>query len=205
MQEEERAFIVNLYEQLGVNQTASQQELKRAYFRLVRQFSPEKDPKAFMRIRSAYDALSNDPSRAAYDSILARFVGVPGEVATVIMESERLSSKGLITDAVSLLERPEHYAHNQVKSALCRLYLEIDKSGKAAKIIETLLVNQPNNIDHMRLAAGVYMARGWKKKALDAQKYLERLDPGNEDNSSALLFGETERSPSFLGNAVETI
>ena len=39
------------YEVLGLSEDADEKAVKRAYFRLVRQFSPEKDPERFQEIR----------------------------------------------------------------------------------------------------------------------------------------------------------
>ena len=47
------------YEVLGLKQGASQEEIKRAYFSLVRQYSPEKDPEKFREIREAYEHLKD--------------------------------------------------------------------------------------------------------------------------------------------------
>ena len=49
------------YEILGVKQGAAQAEIKKAYFSLVRQHSPEKDPEKFREIREAYEHLKDAP------------------------------------------------------------------------------------------------------------------------------------------------
>ena len=86
---------MTLYELLGVQQTAEAEEIKRAYFRLVRQYTPEKHPEEFMRIRKAYEELSDDNKRAAYDEVLSRYAGIPEDVAAVIIEAERLNEEKL--------------------------------------------------------------------------------------------------------------
>lgn len=65
-----------LYGVLGVRRNASDEEIKSAYRRMVRQWHPDvcKEPNAaemFIRIREAYELLSDPMKRARYDAGLA--------------------------------------------------------------------------------------------------------------------------------------
>ena len=53
------------YEALGLAPGAAPEEIKRAYFRLVRKYSPEKEPEQFQKIRQAYEALKDGPKEDA--------------------------------------------------------------------------------------------------------------------------------------------
>ena len=194
---------MNLYQQLEVEQTASPQDIKRAYFRLVKQFTPEKAPEVFIRLRDAYETLYDQTKRAAYDASLSRFADTSGEVAAVIMEAERLGEKNLYGDAVALLEQSGHFAHDDVQAALCELYLDMDKPGKAVKIVEALMNDNPDNPRYLRLAMDAYMSRGWANKAYACKEKLDVLDPGNEDNSLILLAEGADMPPLILGAVVE--
>ncbi len=55
------------YAVLGVGHTASLDEIKKAYFALVRQHPPEKDPEEFKRIRAAYEQLRDPQQRQQTD------------------------------------------------------------------------------------------------------------------------------------------
>ncbi|NOT62308.1 MAG: DnaJ domain-containing protein [Acidobacteria bacterium] len=57
----------NPYETLGLASSATEVEIKQAYFALVREHSPERDPEGFKRIRAAYEKLRAASDRAATD------------------------------------------------------------------------------------------------------------------------------------------
>lgn len=64
------SFGDNPYKTLGINQTATEAEIKHAYFNRVREHAPERDPEGFKRIRAAYEKLSAASARAATDLFL---------------------------------------------------------------------------------------------------------------------------------------
>jgi len=57
----------NPYAVLGLNRTASSEEIKSAYFAQVRQHPPEREPEGFKRIRAAYDQLRLPEKRVEAD------------------------------------------------------------------------------------------------------------------------------------------
>ena len=210
---------MNHYEELGIEMKAAPEEIKRAYFRMTRQFTPEKNPERFMRIREAYELLSDVKSRKEYDAELSSFSEIPSKTAQTIMEAKRLFKKGLRSDAIGLLERENAHprpigrraatarlAADAVSAALCQLYVEAGSSGKAVKLAEKLVEDNPENAEYLRLAVAAYQARGWHNKARQYKFRLERLAPGNEDNTLALV-SETWNTlpPEMLGEMVETI
>jgi len=52
------------YAVLRLDRSAGAEDLRRAYFRLVRQYTPEAHPEEFKRIRAAYEALRSPLRRA---------------------------------------------------------------------------------------------------------------------------------------------
>ncbi|MTK87628.1 DnaJ domain-containing protein, partial [Turicibacter sanguinis] len=60
------------YEVLGVSKTATDQEIKRAYRKLAKQYHPDVATEAnaeekFKEVQEAYEVLSDEQKRAAYD------------------------------------------------------------------------------------------------------------------------------------------
>jgi len=61
---------IDPYQVLGVSPQATEAEIKKAYFRKVREHPPERDPEAFKRIRTAYEMLK-DPQKRALVQLMA--------------------------------------------------------------------------------------------------------------------------------------
>jgi molecular chaperone DnaJ len=65
----------NLYDTLGVAKNASQDEIKKAYRKLARQYHPDRNPgdeaaeAKFKDVQTAYDVLSDESKRKQYDTV----------------------------------------------------------------------------------------------------------------------------------------
>jgi DnaJ-class molecular chaperone len=69
------------YQILGVNKTASKEEVKKAYRKLAHQYHPDKqggNEARFKEVNEAYSVLSNDKKRAQYDQFGSGFQNFQG-------------------------------------------------------------------------------------------------------------------------------
>jgi len=72
---------MDYYETLGVSKDATNQEIHKAYKKLALKYHPDKNPnnpgaeQRFKEISAAYDILSNEQKRQAYDDPMSRFFG----------------------------------------------------------------------------------------------------------------------------------
>jgi len=170
------------YSVLNIATDASATAVKKAYFRLVRQFPPDRYPKEFMRIREAYEVLIDDNTRRQYDVVDS----MPDIVKRYFAEGQKAMEAGDFPGAIKLLEEVirvyPHFA--VVKGLLGQAYLENDNSGKAIRVFEELVAEERNNAGFVRLLAQAYALRGWHKKAVEQFKQALQLD---EDNISLWL------------------
>lgn len=168
----------NFYEILGIESGASKEEIKRAYFKLVRKYPPDRYEKEFMEIREAYETLSNENTRKQYDSI--NFL--PADIKAAYDSARELIEEYDDLDAaIKILEKilktnPELLI---VKSLLGETCLNNSNTGKAVKVYEELTAAEPENAAFAGYLANAYLGRGWQKKAIAAYNRAIELDSDN--------------------------
>src|SRR5688572_11677829 len=81
----------NFYQVLEIEPSADAHAVKKAYFRLMRKYPPETHPEQFMKLREAYEVLSDPEARKEYDSMSSGGEGAAEELrlATDAIEAGR--------------------------------------------------------------------------------------------------------------------
>jgi tetratricopeptide (TPR) repeat protein len=168
------------YETLGVARTAGNDEIKRAYFGMVRKYQPDRSPNEFKEIRAAYETLSDKQKRSEYDAIGK----LPPSVAPLFHEAQRLDHFGRNNKAAELYQTilKRHPDLDSVREQYARSLSEDDKPGKAAEVWEELCRRQPGNPLYAQELCQNYADRGWHKKALAEIQRALSLDRSSIDS-----------------------
>lgn len=189
------------YEILGLKEGASQAEIKKAYFALVRKHSPEKDPDRFREIREAYEHLKNieEDSGPVFlppqDPWAERFL-------RQIHIYQKNGDDRLVRDSCE-------EAYKAFPDEIQFLYLlanaqrRAGNTGKAVKSGEKLVQKEPENKWFWWELAVSYQERGYTRKAFGA--YAKAYDLGLRDKEFILDFsfscndyGQYDRGISIL-------
>lgn len=177
----------NDYEILGLSPGAKQGEIKKAYFKLVREFSPEKDPERFQEIRGAYERLkqAEDEDRMAK---LNFEMPTDPEAETIFYNIQKMINLKEYKKASSEAER----AIKRFGECEPFLYLRAcsqriaGNPGKAIKSYEKLVKLYPGKIIYKKGLAFAYYDRGFTKKALTA--FQDAYEAGVKDVDFILQF-----------------
>ena len=168
------------YTVLGLPENADEKAIKRAYFKLVRQFSPEKDPERFQEIREAYENLTSGKK----DNISELMLEVPDEpyAKKIIKWMQEAMLAGDSRRMVKMAEEAIS-VYGEAEGFLFYLYRGLNmsgKTGKAVKTIEKLVKKFPDKPHYKKELALSYLDRGYYNKALAA--FREAYKEGIRDN-----------------------
>ncbi len=191
----------NYYGILGIQEGASTSEIKKAYFRLVKKYSPEKEPERFREIREAYENLKDGLVTQKLD------LEIPDDP----------QAKNLLCFIEQAMERRNYENAREISERALKVFGEHEgflyycgmsqrltgKTGKAVKNFEKLCKMFPENRTYRSELAISYLERGYTNKACaafgEAYKMGERgldflasyaklcSDRGQPDKSLCLL------------------
>lgn len=172
-------MVINHYDTLNISRESDKAAIKRAYFSLVKICTPDKDPVGFRRLRDAYDTLSDDKKRAEYDAIFT---------APDILQNELITARDLIRQAklkqaipmlMDLLKKNPDSP--DVKRLLVDAYLNNGNTGKAQKLCDEILSDNPNDQQAMLLLAKSSAMRKYTFKATEQFEKAVNMNPLNPE------------------------
>jgi tetratricopeptide (TPR) repeat protein len=194
--------MANYFQTLQIDESADANEIKRAYFRLVRQFTPEKDPDKFMRIREAYETLSDNAKRVAYIRTLDDTSDMDKNAAVLLNTATDFFRRGDNAPAIATLDTAikAYPCELMLQRKLAEIYNEAGNYGKALKLFEALLKAEPRNAAYLSGAAHACASRGWLKKAQDYIIKAIAADPRDE----TLYIMRINIEADYYGRATDT-
>lgn len=155
------------YEVLGIDEEASGKEVKKAFFRKVREHPPEQDPEGHKRIREAYDVLSDPVSRKEYDNMSSygeQIEQLKKEAEALMQQDPPATGKAIPKLKKAIVLGPEI---GILRNQLGNCYLAEDEPDEAlAQFEKALSINEKN--DSYRLN------KGHALQAMGRLRYAER-------------------------------
>jgi tetratricopeptide (TPR) repeat protein len=158
-----------LYEVLGVAETATPEEIKKAYFRLVRKFRPEDYPEDFNRFTEAHKLLSDPRQRKEYD-LMHRY----GEQINALMNQALEAMEDDPTFAIKLCKQAVVIAPElpMPRRLLVRAFMSAREFVHAETEIRRLLVLSPEDT---LLAFSLSRCLWLQDKNAEAEQEAQRL------------------------------
>ena len=175
------------YKILGISENADKKEIKRAYFKLVRQYSPEKDPQRFQEIREAYESLMAANDQNADTAFQLHFP--TDDFARELRKNieYQMKHEQYFRAAETASTAMSYYGENEgFLYLLACAQLRAGNTGKAVKSFERLVVLFPEKAVYRRELAFAYLERGFGKKA--HQAFQDAYNMGCRDSEFMGLF-----------------
>ncbi len=131
-----------LYQTLNIPSQASPEDIRRAYYRLVRKHSPEKDPERFKVIREAYETLSDAKAKQNYDSLQQH----GGQIVVLLSQAEEKMEEENWTEAIRLLKHTLLLSPgaDSIRNRLGLCYIHNQQWDEATKTYQILTASNPD-------------------------------------------------------------
>ena len=140
------AASTDYYDVLELGREADTREIKRAFFRLLKEHPPEQKPEEYRRLREAYDTLSDPASRTEYDSMsqFGEEIGALKEQAVAMMDADPPDVAGAIRNLKKAIVLAPEIGYLRNMLGLC--LLENEQPGKAITQFERAHRISPDNL-----------------------------------------------------------
>jgi len=154
------------YEILGIDENADEKAIKRAYFKLIRTHSPEKDPERFQEIRAAYERLTEEKDQ-------------PENSISIEVPADDKFAESMYEQIHQLMQEREYGKAAQTAKEGMKYYQEVEcflylyarcsildgKPGNAVKSYEKLVKRFPDKLYYQSELAKAYHLRGYTRRA----------------------------------------
>ncbi|WP_300276154.1 J domain-containing protein [Peptacetobacter sp.] len=176
----------NLYKILNININSSKKEVKARYFKLVKKYSPEKNPEKFVEIREAYEILMDSKLREEYNFKLQEELEKQNmQIKKLEKEADELSLNAEYEKAIKIYKKilKINYSKESIKSKLSTVLIKNNKFKEAEEILKELLKDSDKLEYNINLAEMYYM----KKDYVNAEKYILKIKSLKKENEDINL------------------
>lgn len=148
----------NYYEILGISKDATTTEIKKAYSKLLRKYTPEKNPVEFQQIREAYEILKDEKTRDEYDAQneYGEEIQMHINKAEEYMENKKYEVAIREYKKILVLQPSSDFARNRLGLALAYNNQLDDSLREFKKLIEMY----PKNETYLMNIGHVYWRKG---------------------------------------------
>lgn len=168
----------NFYNRLAVEEDASSSDIKAAYAQAVREYSPERHPEQFKRIREAYETLSDAESRAQYDATSNPQVEEALERGQEALQAGDYGEAAASFKRALVLEPEAHF----IRNLLGVTFLHQEANKEALEQFERLTQHVPNN--HLYWAHLAAAEHGLAQHRAAEEHYRRAIELEPEETSA---------------------
>lgn len=178
----------NHYQVLGLDRSADERAIKKAYFTLIRKFTPDKHPEEFRRIRDSYEVLSDPVTRKRYDGTEENYGEYGPELGQTLREvvaAGRAGDEELVRQKLTaVLEK--HPAVHAARHLFGSSHLRAQEFDKALEIYTALTTELPDNLLYALHLGYALTALDRLPEALVAFEKAHALKPADVSATLAL-------------------
>lgn len=160
------------YKTLEIEQGADRQTIKKAYFKMIRKYPPDKNPAEFKKIREAYEYLQKEENLLQLEWVET----IPPEFEMPYYQVLEYHKNKQLDNAIALcVEILKISKMLPFQVLLATYYNENRNYGKASALWEKLHLKQKNNTEFLMGLLVAYQGRNWVQKAIGIGEQLEKL------------------------------
>ncbi len=178
----------DFYEVLNVSRDASQDEIKRAYMRMVREHPPHRAPDRFKQIQTAYETLGKPELRGSYTELLLH----GGEISRLMETAGQAIEREDWTEALKSFDRLGRI-HPSSAEVFCHkgiCHFKLDQTAKGHEAFRECLELSDDSIEYCLQYAGAMIDCAMRIESEDEQRAGRLLS-----QARTLLIGMNQDDP----------
>lgn len=192
---------VDFFSILEISENASDEEIRKAYARKVRQYPPEKDPENFRKIREAYEVLINPETRKQYIQISRNesLIKSLEEKGLKSMQAQDYkTAESCFRQILSIAPSVDY-----IRNLLGMVYFHQGRYNEALREFKLLVIEHPKNSLYLSNLGVTYKML---KNYAEAEQYLKKaIESDPTEVSSYLALSDVYIEQNNFVNAINIL